>query len=170
MPRADDYGVVILYYVIVVVASEGIRLFWSTLFRRLIPNGTFLQTTLGTAQHPLVDFLLSPFFGLLLLYLVTAVCHGVLLMTGAGKHGSGTSSRVFAFAVSPSLFVVVPFVGTIAGFFWMVVIAIIGLREAHETTTGKAAVSVIVPLFLLFCLVVLTVMVAAVMGVLKTPI
>jgi hypothetical protein len=50
------------------------------------------------------------------------------------------------------------------GGIWVVVLWVIGLREAHETTTGKALAAVLVPLGLLLLLAILGVIIAVLIG------
>jgi hypothetical protein len=170
MPRAGDYGPVIIYYLIIGVAVAGIKLFWTTVFGSL-EFSHFIADRFG-ADFPegnaVVDFLVSPFFLLCALYLVSGVCHLVLMMSRGAKHGFETTTRVFAFSYSPMLFAAVPMIGTLAGLIWMVRIAIVGLREAHEIDGAKAAVAVLIPLFLAFCFILLGALAALTMGLLNT--
>ena len=62
------------------------------------------------------------------------------------QRGIATTVRVFAYAYSPALLAMVPRLGAFAGFVWMVVLAVIGLREAHRTSTGRALTAVLVPI------------------------
>jgi len=174
MPREDPYVPVIIYYLIVGVIAAGVRLFWQTVLGDVSARleGMIIPAKLaGTASTSgIVDFLLSPILLLVTLYLVSGVCHVLLLMMRDAKHGFGTTSRVFAFSYSPALFGVVPVLGNLVAFVWMLVLAIIGLREAHASDGAKAAVAVLVPVFLLIVLVVLGAMLALAMGLLNTRI
>jgi hypothetical protein len=84
-----------------------------------------------------IEFLLSPLLLIVTLFVVSGVCHLCLMMTGGANYGFQTSARVFAYAYSPALFGVIPFLGNLVAFFWMIVLAVVGLREAHRTTTGS---------------------------------
>jgi hypothetical protein len=168
MPLDAPFKPVLLYYMIIGVMAAGLQLFWSTLFQFLNLAGP-AENLFGarSATSPLVDFLLSPIITFVALYLVTGVCHLVLTMARGANEGFEASSRVFAFSYSPVLFGIVPFVGNFVGFVWMVVLAIIGLRETHRTSTGRASAAVLVPVFLLFCLLVLAVLLAMAAGLLS---
>jgi hypothetical protein len=171
MPRENDYGSVLVYYLIVGVVAAGVQLFWHTVLGGF---GTRLQSMIMPAGYTaarsngVVDFLLSPIFLLVTLYFVSGVCHVVLLMMRGAENGFATTSRVFAFSYSPALLMVVPVLGNFAAFIWMIVLAIAGLREAHQTDGAKAAVAVLVPVFLALLMVILGVILALTMGLLNT--
>jgi hypothetical protein len=174
MPRADHYGSVLVYYLIIGVVGAGVELFWSSVFGTLglrdlilrhLPAEASVRTETGV-----VDFLLSPLFLLLTLFVLSGITHVILLMMRGAKHGFVTTTRVFAFSYSPQLLSVVPVLGGLVGFVWMVALAIVGLREAHETDGAKAAVAVLVPIFLLVGLIVLGILIALAVGVLDTRI
>lgn len=162
MPREFDFGWVLGYYLIVGVAAAGLTLFWTmvlgpSLMERLWPN------TLQPA-NPIVDFLLSPLFMLMGLFIGAAVIHLFLLMFRGARHGFGTTLRVFCFSAGPFLFEVVPFLGAPVGGIWSLVMTVIGLREAHETSTGKVVAAVLVPMFFMLLLAGLLFIAAAVVG------
>ena len=168
MPREDAFLPVLLYYLVLGVIVAGINLFWTSVFD-ITGLGSLLMPALETgAMSAVVEFLLSPLLLLATLYVVSGVCHLILLMAGAAKHEFGATNRVFAYSYSPAAFAVVPLVGNLVAFFWMTVVAIIGLREAHETRTGKAALAVLLPLAFLLMLLMIAAAIAIMAGVLGT--
>jgi hypothetical protein len=147
MPREFDFGWVLGYYLIVGVVAAGINLFWRmllgpSLIERFMPNGQ-------APANPITEFLMSPLMLVIALFIAAGVVHLFLLMFGGAKHGFSTTARVFCFSSGPGLFAVVPFVGPFVGGIWTLVMTVIGLREAHETSTGKAIASLLVPFVLL---------------------
>jgi hypothetical protein len=78
--------------------------------------------------------------------------------------------RVFAYAYSPQLLGVIPVAGVIAGFVWMVVVAIAGLSAAHRTSTGRAAAAVLIPLSIGMMFVALAVLIVRMGGLLEMPV
>ena len=163
MPREFDFGWVLGYYLIVGVVAAGIGLFWGmvlgpSLMERLWPDNA-LQPA-----NPIVDFLLSPLFMLMGLFIGAAVIHLFLLVLRGAGHGFGTTLRVFCFSAGPFLFEVIPFLGSPIGGIWSLVMTVIGLREAHETSTGKAVAAVLIPMFFMLLLAVLLFIAAAVVG------
>jgi hypothetical protein len=146
MPGSLSLGATVLYYLVIGVIAAAIQLFWNTL---LPSEATLLQQVLGRSveTRPLLDFLASPLYLLLSLYLAAGVTHLLVLLLVPGQRGFGTTLRVFCFAYSPALFAVVPYLGSVAAFIWMTAASIVGLRAAHRTTRGRAAAAVLVPLF-----------------------
>lgn len=166
MPRGDGTGAAILYYLILGILVAGVSLFWDL-------TGTFtgaagdagLATEFGMdAVSPLVGFLLSPVFLLFALFVGAGITHVVLLMFGGARHGYTTTVRVFSYAYSPMAFSVVPFLGALVGSVWMVVLCIIGVREAHGTDGWKAAVAVLLPVILAMGLVFMAALFMAMAG------
>lgn len=149
--RRDTILPDLLYYLALGIAVAGIGLFW----RMVLPAtgaGGLLDALLGrttASASPLLDFLLSPLWLLLSLFLSAGVVHLLLLILGGAEGGIATTVRVFCFAYGPQLFAVVPVLGALMGGIWTVVLAIVGLRVAHGTSTGRAAAAVLLPLFLL---------------------
>jgi hypothetical protein len=157
MPREFDFGWVLGYYMLVGMVAAGITLFWQMVlgpspFQRLLLNES------AESGSAFVDFLLSPLLLLCGLYLAAGVVHLFLLMVRGAKHGFGPTLRVFCFSVSPQLFCVVPYVGPAVGGIWSLVLTVIGLRETHETSTGRALAALLIPLFLFVLLGVLLIM------------
>jgi hypothetical protein len=149
-PRDRGTGPALLYYLAIGILVAGATLFWDSM--PFLAGGTAAETwasDLGYgAVSPLVRFLLAPVFLLGGLFVSAGVIHVLLLVFGGATHGFGTTVRVFCYANSPTIFGVVPIVGTLVGGIWSLVIGIIGLREAHETETWKAVLAVLVPLLL----------------------
>lgn len=170
MPREAGYGAVLIYYLVLAVIVAGIHLFWGSLFDFADLSSVIRRASAGDAGSGLVEFLLSPLFAIVGLYMVAGVVHLMLLMMRGAQHGFETTSRVIAFSYSPAALAIVPMIGPLIGFIWMVVISIIGLREAHETDGAKAATAVLVPVFLLIGLLVVATLAAITLGLLKTRI
>jgi hypothetical protein len=162
-PREFDFGWVLGYYLIIGIVAAGISLFWRmvlgpSLMDRMLPADTMQPSS------PVVDFLLSPLWLLLGLFIGAGIVHLFLLMLRGAKHGFGPTVRVFCFSAGPQLFNIVPFIGPAVGGIWSLVITIIGIRETHETTTGKAVGSVLIPMTLLLILAILMFVAAALLG------
>jgi hypothetical protein len=172
MPREFDFGWVLAYYLIVGVIAGGISLFWRmvlgppALLQRLFP-----EAVAEAAANPAIDFLLSPLWLLVMLFVMGGIYHLFLVLVGGARkgHGFGTTLRVFAYSVGPQIFVLVPFIGTMAGVIWGLVVTMIGMREAHETTTGKAVAALLIPMFLLGGLAVLLALATLMTGLLPSP-
>ena len=172
MPREDDYGAVVFYYLIIGVVVAGIHLFWHSVFH-FVGIQQMILRALGVKQDVppssgLMDFLFSPIVVLLGLYVSAGVTHLFLKIVGGAHHGFDTTTRVLAFSYSPLLFAVVPFVGSVVGTVWVIVLTTIGLREAHETTTGRSLAAILLPYVILFGLFILLAILGLVFGLLST--
>jgi hypothetical protein len=94
---------------------------------------------------------LAPVFILVGLFLWAAIVHLLLLLFGGAVHGFESSFRTIAYATgSTALFQAVPFCGWMVGIVWNLVAQIIGLKEIHGISAGKAVAAVLLP-FLLCC-------------------
>lgn len=152
MPKAGGTGAALLYYLVIGMLVAGASLFWQ--------SATGLSELMGpegarTGLDPVISFLLSPPILVLVLAVEAGITHLLLLIFGGPRHGFRTTVRVFCFAYSPMIFGFVPVLGTLVGTVWMVVLAIIGLRESHETDGWKAALAVLLPVVLLVGLFIL---------------
>jgi hypothetical protein len=157
-------GAALLYYLVIGILTAAIQLFWDSL---LPAGGSWLDLPEAASRmSPLTNFLLSPLYLLLSLALAAGITHLLVLVMVPQQRGFSTTTRVFAYAYSPMLFAVVPRVGPAVGFIWMVVIAIIGIREAHRTSTPRAASAVLIPLLIAIVLVVVAALLLATSAVL----
>lgn len=170
MPREGNYGSVILYYIIVSVVGAGLSLFWHTVLPApsLGPFADILPKQ--SPRSEVVSFLFSPVIALIVLFVIAGIAHLMLLLVGAAKHGFDTTTRVVAFTHGPALFVIVPYLGMMIAGIWTLVLAVIGFREAHETSTGRAAAAVFIPFVLVIGLALLMTIAITSLGLLKIPI
>ena len=160
LPARESVGPALLYYLVLGILLAGVGLFWDV--TGVFASGEDRQAMadelgLGTLS-PVVTFLISPLALMLGLVIAAALTHVVLLVFGAAQNGFNATIRVFCYAYSPMAFGVVPVLGHVVGTIWMVVIAIIGLREAHRTETWRATVAVLLPFFLFIAFIVTAVL------------
>ena len=122
---------------------ESIRSFMTPEMRtaagRGMSNG--ITSPLGT--------LMIPFLIILLLFVMSGMLHLFLMLVRGEKAGFEATFRVVCYSVSPFLFMVIPYCGMLITMLWVLSLFMIGLRDAHETTGGKATVAVLFPF--LFC-------------------
>jgi hypothetical protein len=93
--------------------------------------------------------LMLPFLLIIWLFVVSGVLHLFLMMVRGERAGFEATFRVVNYSVSPFLFMAIPYCGMLITMVWVLTLTVIGLRDAHETTGGKATVAVLFPL--LFC-------------------
>jgi hypothetical protein len=149
MPADGSIGAALLYYLPLGLAVSAGGILWEVLRGGAAAER---EAVLGTgdlpAISPLLQFLFAPMILLVSIILAAAVVHLLLRAFGGASRDLGFTVRLFAFAYSPQILGVVPVIGTTVGFVWMVVVAVIGLREGHGTTTGRAAAAVLIPVSL----------------------
>ncbi len=148
LPATDGVGPALVYYLVIGVMVAGIQLFWNVVLqaaglRQPLPWPADLG---GVGPWmDVISFLLSPLILLFLLLASAGVTHLLLLLFGGSRGGFRRTLQVFAYAYSPQTFAVVPWIGPVVGSIWMVVIAVVGLREGHGTDGWRAALAVLLP-------------------------
>jgi hypothetical protein len=139
-----------LYVAALSVLGVALGLFWQELLAGVRisdvdADGDGRAPALGLAALILTPVLLFP-----ALLLSAAILHLLLRVLGAAHRPIGTTLRVLCYAWgSPQLMMIVPVLGGPMSAIWALVLAVIGLREAHGTTTGRAVVAVLIPAVLL---------------------
>ncbi|HUI66797.1 MAG TPA: YIP1 family protein [Nitrospirota bacterium] len=87
----------------------------------------------------------SPFLIIIGLFIASGILHVCLMLVKGSRAGFEATFRVVAYGYSTNILLVIPFCGGLLAAVWAIVLTIIGLREAHETTGGKAAFAVFLP-------------------------
>ncbi len=146
MPVTGGLTDPLLYALIVGMVGMMFSYLWQILTR-----GAMQNVMPGMGQHALqgigmaVLAFLSPFLIIAGLFISSGILHVCLMMVKGVKSGFETTFRVVAYGYSAYVFLAIPFCGGLLAGVWGLVLYIIGLREAHETTGGKAAVAVFLP-------------------------
>jgi hypothetical protein len=85
------------------------------------------------------------------LFLVSAVVHLCLLALGGATNGFEATFRVAAYSEAAMVIRIVPVCGDVVAIVYYVILAIIGVSEAHRISGLKAAAAVLLPFVLLCC-------------------
>lgn len=148
MRREGGIGGPLLFVMILGTIGGWFAVLWNAFFQSLgfLTEGVGDQQLLGLVG--LIGFaIFMPVFVLIGTFLSAAITHLCLFVVGGAKRDFETTFRVLCYATgSTDLFMIVPLCGGVIGGFWYLVVLILGLREAHEITTGRAAVAVFLPL------------------------
>lgn len=100
----------------------------------------------------LILSVLSPVSVLLGLFIGGGILHLCLMLVGGAKRSFETTMRVVCFTGgSANLFSMIPVCGWLIALVYTLVLECIGLTRAHEITTGKALLAVLLPLFVCCC-------------------
>ncbi len=141
----------LLYALIVGMVGLMFNYFWQILFRSAMQNMIpGMQAAAGQHLFQGVGMAILAFFSPVLiivgLFVSSGILHLFLMMVKGAKNGFEATFRVVAYGYSANIFLVIPFCGGLLAGVWAIVLYIIGLRESHETTGGKAAFAVFLPL------------------------
>lgn len=130
----------VFYLLLVTVAGAFCHLLWQAfLYVPLTGEAAF-----GGDLY-VIQFFTTPFFVLAGLAVETLLLHLFVLMLAPDHRGMGSTARVICYAAGPAVLLAVPFVGGLAGWVWSLVLQVVGIREAHRTTTGRAVVVALAP-------------------------
>lgn len=139
------------YYLPIAVIASAIMLFWRGVAVAL-GYADLVETFDGQPFDPeraLIDFLLSPLTSTLYLLVAAGTAHIGLKMVGGARAPYAATVRLSAFATGPQLFVAVPLFGIPLSLIWALVLTVVGIREVHETSTGRAIAALVLPILLL---------------------
>jgi hypothetical protein len=110
----------------------------------------------------IVSIVLAPIIAAVILFVVAGIRHLLVIMIiGQGNAGFEATLRVQAYTFATRLFWWIPILGAIIGCFYGIFLSIVGIREVHATTTGKATLVVLIPVGIFLILLALL---AAVLG------
>src|SRR3989338_343919 len=93
-----------------------------------------------------------PISGALAPFVTAALIHLFLMIVGGAKRTYIDTFRVVCYSSLPSVFGAIPLGGSVIAWIWMTVLHIIGIKEVHETTTGKSVMAVFLLPMLICCL------------------
>lgn len=85
--------------------------------------------------------------------LLSLFLHLFLLLFGGAKNGLEATIKVVSYSATAQLVSLLPACGGIIAWVWQVVIVVIGLTQAHRTTTGRALAAALTPILVVIGLV-----------------
>lgn len=139
-----------------ITGMTGIMLFyvWQILLHDTAPE--FLSSgvkgpagvDLFSGSGLIITAVCTPFIIIAGVFVWAGILHLLLLLVRGARNGFEATFRVVAYGYGANIFLAVPFCGGVLSILWAIVLAIIGLKEAHGTSGGKAAFAVLFPLIL----------------------
>lgn len=146
----------LLYALIVGMVGLMFLYFWQVLFKgagvdNLMPSGMAAlagQQSLHGGSLVLMAFL-TPIFIIMGLFVLSGILHLFLMLVKGAAAGYEATFRVLAYSYSTNMIFILPICGSFIGAIWALVLTIIGLREAHQISGGKAALAVFLPCVLI---------------------
>jgi hypothetical protein len=168
MPITPGIGLAFIYGLLFKVIGSIFSIYWqkdamSNMEQNLqdVPVA-FREAFKMLLENPLISspdtqLLLAPVIGVFALFLSTIIFHLAMMISGGARNGFEATFRVVAYAESTAIFHAIPVVGAwIALVYWLVLL-VIGNREAHETSTGHAIAGIVLPIFLCFCFIAISI-------------
>jgi hypothetical protein len=115
------------------------------------PSGVELGVLIGIL---LVTAVLSPVFVVIGILVSAGLLHICLMVLGGANRSFETTWRVICYAYAVQILAIVPFLGSIAGGLWFLVLEIVGATKAHETDAWRAIMAVFLPMIVCCVLIV----------------
>lgn len=134
MPVRGGFLLPLLFAVIVESIGSMAAYLWSS---------NLLTEFTGSSKVLLA--LLIPLLVFMGLFLWGAVLHVSLFLVGGARKDFEATFRVVCYTSGPELLGIIPVVGGIASLVWKVYISVIGLREAHGISNGRAIAALALP-------------------------
>jgi hypothetical protein len=97
--------------------------------------------------------MILPFATAAFAFIVSGIYHILLILFGGNKNDYEATFRAVTYGAGPLMFLIIPACGSPIAYIWVLVLTIIGIRHLQRTSTGQAALAVLLPLFLCCCLV-----------------
>jgi len=149
----EGYWTPLIYGLITGIIGQGAAFFWVWLFMaQFIP----LDKLPFQYSFSILQFIIPlPFQQAIILFIVSAVIHLCLMVVGGNRKGYKTTFRAICYSNSTQLFNIVPFIGSVIGFIYMIILFILGVREGHGIRTGKAVLAVLLPVIIILALIII---------------
>ncbi len=165
--KGEDLGEAIKYYAVIAAVYSAIFAVLFAFVGSLLGSmmgGRNLGMMLGGivgAGGAIVIFVLFIIFAIIGAFVGGAVLHIFVYIVG-GRKGIAETIKAVMYGSTPGLLLGwIPVIGFIAGI-WSLVLEILGIRQLHEISTGKAVLAVV--LLLIVVAVLVTVILAAVIA------
>jgi hypothetical protein len=138
-----------IFAMIAGIIGFGVALLWQWLFlSEMVPS----QIRSVTAYSLFLVFaIISIPFGIAFSIVVgSGVTHLCVMIVGGNRKGFQATFRAISYSHSTLLFDIVPVIGGFVGFIYFFILAILGVREGHKISTGKAVLAVLLPAIVAF--------------------
>jgi hypothetical protein len=133
-----------IFAMIIGIIGAGIGLIWQvvSVSKMISPE---IAGVIPYTMMVIILIVALPFVIAFSVAAMTIVTHIFLMILGGNKKGFEATFRAIAYSFSSHLWYIIPFLGALVGTVYMIVLAIIGVRETHATSTGRAVFAVLLP-------------------------
>jgi len=136
-----------IFAMIAGIIGCGVVLLWQWLFfSEMVPSQIRSVTTYSLFL--IFAIILMPFAVALSVVVGSGVIHLCVMIVGGNRKGFEATFRAISYSHSALLFYIVPVIGGFVGGIYLLILAILGVREGHEISTGKAVLAVLLPLII----------------------
>jgi hypothetical protein len=143
MRREGGLGPPLIYYVVGMLIGVIGSMLWNVIGFGGMPFG---GPSAGEAMGGMAIIVFVPICATIGLFIGSLIIHFALGLFGGQKYPYETTFRTMAYAFgSTQPIAIIPFCGGFIGAIWGLIVAVIGLSQMQETTTGKAAAAVLTP-------------------------
>ena len=145
----EGYWAPLIYGIISAIIGVGVFLvyLWFFFFAFIPPRVQALIPFNPILAYSLIWIPLQTTFSIFIGSIITHLC---LMIVGGNKKGFQATFRPISYSFCTYLINIVPFVGSFIWSIYMIILIIIGVREGHGITTGKAVLAVLLPLIVVF--------------------
>lgn len=156
--KGEGYWSPLIYGVICGIIGFGIAILWQwLLISRFIPIPTI--SFIPYSFILLIVTITLPFMMAFSILIGSGVTHLCLMIVGGNKMGFQPTFRAISYSWCGNLFEIVPFIGSAIGSIYTLILTIIGVREVHGISTGKAVLAVLLPLIVIGLLIIAAVII-----------
>lgn len=141
MPVNSDIAGPLLFMVIMAFAVRiPYLIFYAIFFTVLVVTGEMLGNPLQNIGPPVVMLFGQPFFLLVKAFIFSGIAYGLMRLAAPSPKPFAATARVIFYTVgAASLLTLVPCLGALLFWAWLIVGGTIGLRTVHRTDTLRPA-------------------------------
>lgn len=150
--RDIGIGPAFTFALILGIAGGLIGNLWGLATSGLMTDMSGMEGLEGFVSGGVASFLMVPVLVVVQVFVGAGILHLCLMIVGAANAGFESTFRIVGYASgAAALFQVIPVVGALIGGIWAIVVEILAVKEMHDTTTGKAALAVLLPILVCCC-------------------
>jgi len=162
----EGYWPPLIYGIIAGIIGFGVALFWIWLFAaQFIPIEQLIPVEY--TSYILSLLIPLPFQFALSILISSLMIHLCLMIVRGNKKGFQMTFRAICYSWSGYLFGMIPFIGIPIGGIYALILTIIGIREGHGVSTGRAVLAIFLPFIVAGVGILLAIIIALSLGIWK---
>jgi hypothetical protein len=147
-----------IFAMIAGIIGFGVAMLWQWLFlSEMVPSQ--IRSVTAYSLFLVFAIILIPFAVAFSVVVGSGVTHLCVMIVGGNRKGFQATFRAISYSHSAMLFYIVPVIGGFVGFIYFFILAILGVREGHEISTGKAVLAVLLPVIIAFVGILLAILI-----------